>query len=151
MKIVTLAAKYSNMNRTFHARIAGGQYLFLVLAGALTFYYLWEKQIVIAVLLMLLLVVNIEKLIHTTYILTADGKLILFSGRFSSKKEIRLEEITSVERACSMKIGKFAVMRYVLIKYGKDKCKALLPVKEEEFIQLLEEKIKTSLLTSASK
>ena len=53
------------MNRIFHARIAAGQYLFVALAGAIAVYGLWEKQILIAVLFMLLLVVSIEKLIHT--------------------------------------------------------------------------------------
>ena len=71
------------MNRIFHARIAAGQYLFVALAGVIAVYGLWEKQILIAVLFMLLLVVSIEKLIHTTYTVTADNKLLLFFGRFS--------------------------------------------------------------------
>ena len=124
------------MNRIFHARIAAGQYLFVALAGAIAVYGLWEKQILIAVLFMLLLVVSIEKLIHTTYTVTADNKLLLFFGRFSRGKEI-----TSVERASSMQIGGFAVMRYVLVRYGEGKCAALLPVKEEEFIRLLEQRM----------
>lgn len=130
------------MNRIFHARIAGGQYLFLVLAATLTVYCLWEKQVIPAVLLMLLLVINIERLIHTTYTVTSDGKLVLSFGRFSRNKEILLRDITLVERACSMRIGKFAVMRYVLIRYGENKCKGLLPVKEEEFIRLLEARMR---------
>lgn len=129
------------MNRIFHARIATGQYLFIILAGALAVYGLWEKYILIAVLFMLLLIVSIEKLIHTTYTITPDNKLVLFFGRFSRGKEILLKDITSVERGSSMQIGKFAVMRYVLIKYGEGKCIALLPVKEDEFIRLLEERM----------
>ena len=43
-----------------------------------------------------------------------------------------------MERASSMKIGRFAVMRYVLVKYGtKGKCAVLLPVKEDMFIKTL--------------
>ena len=129
------------MNRIFHARIAAGQYLFVALAGVIAVYGLWEKQILIAVLFMLLLVVSIEKLIHTTYTVTADNKLLLFFGRFSRGKEILLKDITSVERASSMQIGGFAVMRYVLVRYGEGKCAALLPVKEEEFIRLLEQRM----------
>lgn len=129
------------MNRIFHARIAAGQYLFIILAGALAVYGLWEKHILIAILFMLLLIVSIEKLIHTTYTITTDNKLLLFFGRFSRSKEILLKDITSVERASSMQIGKFAVMRYVLIKYGEGKCIALLPVKENEFLRLLEERL----------
>ena len=103
-------------------------------------YGLWEKNILIAVLFMLLLVVSIEKLIHTTYTVTPDGKLVLSFGRFSRSKEILMKDITSVERASSMQVGRFAVMRYVLVKYGEGKCVVLLPVKEEEFIRLLEER-----------
>lgn len=128
------------MNRIFHARIAAGQYLFVVLAGAMAVYGLWEKHILVAVLFMLLLVISIEKLIHTTYTVTTDDRLLLSFGRFSRGREILLKDITSVERTSSMQIGKFAVMRYVLVRYGKDKCAALLPVKEEEFIRLLEER-----------
>lgn len=130
------------MNRIFHARIAVGQYLFLALIGILTIFMLWDKYPLPAALCMLWLVITIEKLIHTTYTVTPDGKLILFFGRFSRGKEIPLKDIISVERASSMRVGRFAVMRYVLVKYGQnEKCAALLPVKEEEFIRLLEERM----------
>lgn len=130
------------MNRVFHARIAVGQYLFLVLIGILAVYMLWSKHPLPAALFMLGLVVSIEKLIHTIYTVTSDGKLVLFFGRFSRGKEILLKDIISVERANSMRIGDFAVMRYVLVKYGKHgKYVVLLPVKEVEFIGLLEERM----------
>ena len=121
------------MNRIFHARIAMGQYLFLILIGILAVYMLWYKSPFLAAIFMLWLVVIIEKLIHTTYTVTPDGKLVLSFGRFSRSKEILMKDITSVERASS-------VMRYVLVKYGEGKCVVLLPVKEEEFIRLLEER-----------
>ena len=95
------------MNRIFHARIAMGQYLFLILIGILAVYMLWYKSPFLAAIFMLWLVVIIEKLIHTTYTVTPDGKLVLSFGRFSR---------------------------------SKDKCAVLLPVKEEEFIRLLEER-----------
>lgn len=128
------------MNRIFHARIAAGHCLFVVLSGAIAVYSLWEKNILVALLFMLLLVAVIEKLIHTTYTVTADGRLLLYFGRFSREKEIRLDDITAVERASSMRIGRFAVMRYVLVRYGEDRCVALLPVKEQEFVRLLEQR-----------
>ncbi len=137
----TLATKIRTlMNRIFHARIAMGQYLFLILIGILTVYMLWSKLSLPAALFMLWLVVIIEKLIHTTYTVTPDGKLMLSFGRFSRSKEILIKDIASVERASSMQIGRFAVIRYVLVKYGEGKCAVLLPVKEEEFIRLLEER-----------
>lgn len=129
------------MNRIFHARIAIGQYLFILLAAVLAVYGLWEKHILPAVLFMLLLIVSIERLIHTTYTVTPDGRLLLYFGRFSRSKEIGLKDITAVERASSMQVGRWAVMRYVLVRYGEDECVALLPVKEEEFIRLLRERM----------
>ena len=72
--------------------------------------------------------------------MTPDGKLKLYFGRFSRSKEILLKDVISVERASSMQIGRFAVMRYVLVKYGAGKCEVLFPVKEEEFIRLMEER-----------
>ena len=126
------------MNRIFHARIAVGQYLFLVLATIIVIYAMWMQHAVMAILFMLLLIIVIERLIHTTYTLTTDGRLLLFYGRFSRSEEILLKDIISVERASSMKIGRFAVMRYVLVKYGtKGKCALLLPVKEDLFIKTL--------------
>lgn len=133
------------MNRIFHARIAVGQYLFILLAAALAVYGLWGKNLLVAVPFMLLLIVSIERLIHTTYTVTPDGRLLLYFGRFSRSKEIRLKDITAVERTWSMRVGRWAVMRYVLVRYGEGKCVALLPVKEEEFIRLLEERNRLSL------
>ncbi len=131
------------MNRIFHARIAAGQYLFLLIATAVIIHEMWMKHAVLTIAFMLLLIIAIERLIHTTYTLTADGRLILYFGRFTRSKEILLKDITSVERASSMKIGRFAVMRYVLVRYGtKGKCAVLLPVKENMFIKTLTERLR---------
>lgn len=131
------------MNRIFHARIAAGQYLFLLIATVITIHEMWMKHAIMTILFMLLLIIAIERLIHTTYTLTSDGKLILFYGRFSRPREILLKDITSVERTSSMRIGRFAVMRYVLVKYGtQGKCAVLLPVKEDMFIKMLNERLR---------
>ena len=115
-----------------------GQYLFLILIGILTVYMLWNRLPLPAALFMLWLVVVVEKLIHTTYTVTPDGRLLLYFGRFSRSREILLKDVVSVERASSMQVGRFAVVRYVLVKYGAGKREALFPVKEEEFVRLVE-------------
>ena len=51
-----------------------------------------------------------------------------------------MKYITAVGRAYSRQVVRFAVLRYVLVKYGEGKCVVLLPVNEEEFIRLLEER-----------
>jgi len=130
------------MNRIFHVRIAWYQYLYLILLGALSFFLLWDKSIILAAICMIMLVLLIERFIHTTYTITADGQLILSSGRFSKAKTIWLKDIISVERRNSVKIGSFSVLRYVMIGYGAGRYLSVLPLKEQEFIDLLERKRK---------
>lgn len=127
------------MNRIFHARIAIGQYLFLLLVSGVVIWALWDKQIVLAVLMVILLVLGIEKLIHTTYTLTSDGNLVLYYGRFMKGKTISLQEITEVERVCQMRLFGVGLMRCVLVHHG-NKTEALMPVKEKEFIDEINKK-----------
>ena len=90
---------------------------------------------------MLLLVVVIERIIHTTYTVTTDNKLVLYHGRFSKKKEINLDEILFIKRTSTFKLGRFALLRYVLIEYGtKQKQVALIPVREDLFIKTIQER-----------
>lgn len=70
------------MDRVFHARIGAAQYLALLLFTFMLVYCLWVKYILIAVLWGILLLRFIERIIHTTYTLTADGRLIVYGGRF---------------------------------------------------------------------
>jgi len=127
------------MNRIFHARIAIGQYLFLLLVAGVTVWALWDKHIVLAVLMVILLVLSIEKLIHTTYTLTSDGHLVLYYGRFMKGKTISLQEVTGVERVCQIRLFGVGLMRCVLVHHG-NKTEALMPVKEEEFIEVINKK-----------
>lgn len=129
------------MNRIFHARIAWYQYLALVLFTVNAVAALWCKFIIVAVFLLLFLVVLIEQIIHTTYTFTSEGELEISMGRFSRKKVIPISDITSVEKCHSMKFGRFSVTHYLLIGYGKDKFQAVMPVKEREFVELIEQKI----------
>ena len=88
--------------------------------------------------MMLFLIVIIEQIIHTVYTVTTDGLLILNYGRFIRKKTIPIAEITSVRKVHSMKFGSFAVTNYLLIEYGNGKYASVLPVKEKEFIEMIE-------------
>ena len=86
------------MNRIFHARIVWYQYFLLVVLGVNAFGFLWCKNIILATLMMLFLIVVIEQIIHTVYTVTADGLLLLNHGRFIRKKTIPIAEITSIRK-----------------------------------------------------
>ena len=127
------------MNRIFHARITIGQYLFLFLVAAMTIWALWDKHIVLALLMVAILIVSIEKLIHTTYTITSDGELVLYYGRFMKGKTIPVAELTGVEQSCQIRLFGFGLMRCVLVHHG-NRTEALMPVKENEFIALINKK-----------
>ncbi|MBD3588675.1 PH domain-containing protein [Bacteroides sp. GM023] len=130
------------MNRIFHARIAWYQYFLLVVLTVNVVGALWCKYILPAVLLMLMLIIVIEQIIHTVYTVTPDGILEISTGRFIRKKVIPVSEITAIKKCHSMKFGRFSVTEYVLIEYGKGKFVSVMPVKEREFAELLEKRIK---------
>ena len=100
------------MDRVFHARVGAARYLALLMFTFMLVYCLWVKYVLIAVLWGILLLHFIEKIIHTTYTLTADGRLVVYEGRFSRRRERSLAEVVS----------------------------ALQPVNEEEFIRALEKR-----------
>lgn len=129
------------MNRIFHARIPWYQWLALVLFALNGAVALWCKIAIPGTLLFLLVIVLIERIIHTTYTVTSDNRLEVYQGRFSRRRVIPLQEITSVEVCRSMKLGSFSVTRYVLVSYGQGRFVAVMPVKEREFVELLEKKI----------
>lgn len=128
------------MNRVFHARIAWYQYFLIAVLGVNAAGFLWCKHIVPAVFMMLLLVVVIEQVIHTLYTVSADGVLTLSYGRFLRKKVIWVKDITLMKKCSSMQVGRFSVTNYVLIEYGNGKYATALPVKEAEFMELIEKK-----------
>ena len=134
------------MNRIFHARIAWYQYLLLVVLTVNVVGALWCKYILPAVLLILMLIVVIEQIIHTVYTVTPDGILEISTGRFIRKKVIPISEITAIRKCHSMKFGRFSVTEYVLIECGKGKFVSVMPVKEREFVELLEKRLTDYIL-----
>ena len=134
------------MNRIFHARIAWYQYFLLVVLTVNVVGALWCRYILPAVLLILMLIVVIEQIIHTVYTVTPDGILEISTGRFIRKKVIPISEITAIRKCHSMKFGRFSVTEYVLIEYGKGKFVSVMPVKEREFVELLEKRLTDYIL-----
>jgi Protein of unknown function (DUF1200). len=135
------------MNRIFHARIAWYQYFLLAVLTVNAVGALWCKYILPAALFMLMLIVIIEQIIHTAYILTADGNLEISRGRFIRRKLVPVSGITAVRKCCSMKFGNFSVTDYILIEYGEGKFASVMPVKEREFVELLEKKMSEKRLS----
>ena len=136
------------MNRTFHARIAWYQYVLLLILGSNLIGFLWYKYIIPAIFLALLLLVVIEQIIHTAYTVTSDNTLIISRGRFSRKKTIPISDIVTIRKCHSMRVAGYSVTNYLLIEYGNNKFASAMPVKEQEFVELLHKRMKTETTLS---
>ncbi|MDR0940191.1 MAG: PH domain-containing protein [Mediterranea sp.] len=128
------------MNRIFHARIAWYQYFLLAILTANVVVAFWVKAALVGLLLALLLLVVIERVVHTVYTITSEGTLVVDVGRFARKRVIPIADITAIERYRSMKFGSFSVTNYLLIHYAGNKFVSVMPVKEEEFLEALRKK-----------
>lgn len=125
------------MNRIFHVKITAGTYLFLILFTAIMIFAFWYMQSMVGLVMALALIVTIESVIHSTYTLTTEGKLVVYRGRFLKTINIPFAEITDVELKTSAGFGGVMTSQYVLVHYGNKKLLSLVPVKPTEFINAL--------------
>ncbi len=112
-------------------------YLFIALIAALAIYFLWNRMPIGGVVMLLLLVGTIERVIHTTYTITTDGQLIVSYGRFQRPVVIAVRQVQRVEKLRGLHLGRHCLVEYLLICYGEEKHVAVMPVKEDEFLETL--------------
>lgn len=121
------------MNRTFHYRVSLLNYVAIVVVAAAALCMFWHRSAAGAVAglaLMMAVVLMVERIVHTAYVFTADGMLIISKGRFSRRVAIRITDIVLVERVRAGVLG----VRYVLIRYGAGREVSVQPAGEEAFV-----------------
>lgn len=129
------------MDRIFHARIHFLMYVFLfLLTGGVFLSFIYHLGLCIA-LTLLLLVVVVERIIHTTYTLTAQGMLVVSHGRFSRATVVDLRQVRRVERCRRMRIGGHSLFAYLLVVYADERTVAVMPVDEEGFVRELSKRV----------
>lgn len=125
------------MNRIFHVKITTGTYLFLILFTAIMVFAFWYMQSIVGLVMAIALIVTIESVIHSTYTLTTEGKLVVYRGRFLKTITIPFADITDLELKQSSGFGGMMTSQYVLVHYSDKKLLSLVPVKPEEFINAI--------------
>lgn len=133
------------MNRIFHVKTAVSAYLLLVVLAVAMVFAFWQMKAVIGLVAALGLIITIEHIIHSTYMLTADDRLVVYRGRFFKSKSIPLADVTGVELVKGTTFGGRVHAAYVQVYYAENSVLLLVPVKPEEFadtlMQRLEEKM----------
>ncbi len=131
------------MDRIFHARIPLYMYFYIALVSAMALFFLWNKMVICGLAMLLLLIVGIERIIHTTYTITSDGLLVISYGRFQRKLEIPLQSVVRVEKLRCFRVGRSCLVEYLLVVYNKEKHVTVMPVKEDEFLETLQKRRKS--------
>lgn len=122
------------MNRSFHYRASWLNYTCIIVVAVAAMYSLWHRSVVNAIvgfLLMGVVVLMIERIIHTVYVLTADGRLVISRGRFSREMSVPVNEIIRMSVIRPKLLG----VRYILIEYGAGHETTVQPVNEEAFMR----------------
>ena len=123
-----------SVNRSFHYRASWLNYTCIAVVAGAAIYSLWHRSAVNALvgfLLMGVVVLMIERIIHTVYVLTSDGRLIISRGRFSRSLSVPVNEIIRMRVIRPGLLG----VRYILIEYGAGHETTVQPVNEEAFMR----------------
>jgi hypothetical protein len=86
---------------------------------------------------LLLMVIIVERMTHTTYTVTSSRTLVIHKGRLIRDRVISLDEIDRIDRISSLKVGG-RVLRSSLVIVTKDNHEHhVSPRNEEDFIQCI--------------
>lgn len=120
--------------RTYHARVQVGNWVLIAILSALTIYLIWDGNGLLIAGSLLLLLLIIERTIHTEYQLSEES-LTLNNGKLSKRLVVPMNSIKRIERIRRIRIGKNALITYLLIVYGENRTVAVMPKEEEAFIK----------------
>lgn len=114
-------------------------FLFLLTGGVLLSFF--HHLGLCTGLTLLLLVLVVERIIHTTYTLTADGRMVVSHGRFSRTKVVDLRHVRRVERCRRLRVGGHSLFACLMVVCDDERCVAVMPVDEEEFVRELSKRV----------
>ena len=121
-------------NRTFHYKVSFVDFSAVAVVAVAALCMFWHRHVAGAAagfVLMAVAVAMVERITHTAYTFTEDGRLVVFRGRFARKYVVRVTDIISATRR------RMPLLRvsYVLIRHGAGHEQAVLPANEEAFLK----------------
>lgn len=129
------------MTRSFHHRTTVGAVCGILLFLLLALYAFWIKNAVVGLIMAFLLIVLVERTLHSEYIIS-DGKLIINNGKLAHAKTINIQEIHD----CKPMTSVFGLVRYLLLTYGASDCMiSVQPQNEAAFITTLQKEMRNSI------
>lgn len=107
------------MDRTFKTEVGWWYWILISVTSLLLFFFFWMHDTVLALIMAILVIYEIEMLIHTQYVITDSGLLRVETGRFVKGFTLNIDQIESVRSVRSMIFWAPALSFYRLeIKYN---------------------------------
>lgn len=105
-------------------------------------YTFWTHVVWVAIILALAVILEIEALVHTHYVVTADGKLLLNGGRFSHSREMEISSVILVRQTRRLTIAQpvlsISVLELVFRQGGYERTVCVSPRNVDAFIACLQ-------------
>lgn len=125
------------MDRIFHQRFTLAAKCGIMVFTLMAFYMLWMQKALAGIVLMLIVVVMIERVIHTVYIFHGSD-LIIDRGRFSRRQIISLPTVTAVRCVpTALRLG-----HVLTIEHDDGRLTAVQPEDDDRFTEEMKKRIK---------
>ncbi len=121
------------MDRTFHQRLSPAMACGILAFGLLALYLFWVKSALMGCILAAVVVLMIERVVHTNYVFRRDEDeemLYIDNGRFSKTRRIRVNDIVQ----CRKMTTGFGLSQYVLLQCGHKRLVSVQPDNADAFI-----------------
>lgn len=132
------------MNRQFQAKIQFGNYVLLAALLSVAICLIWQTTAIakqfsglLIALDLFLMVLIVERMIHSTYTVTSDNLLVIHRGRLSKDIVISIDEIDRIDRINRMRIGGKPLQTFIVVVLRDGKEFYINPKNEEDFIRCI--------------
>lgn len=125
------------MDRVFSSKTEISSYLLLLFALTATVWAMWNKTGLVYAPCLVLVALIVERIIHTRYVVTADGHLVVEKGRLAKNKKLSLRNINRIDQVCRFSIGCWAYGKYLIIVMDNGEQVPVRPKNESDFVTLI--------------
>lgn len=133
----------AQMNRQFHAKIQIQSWILLAAFLFLTVYAAWVRHPIFMAMGFLLMVILVERMIHTLYIVT-DTSLRIHTSRFVADREVPLADIRRIDEVSTMRLFGKSLHRFLMVVYadaeGQERQVAVMPARPAEFVDYIQKR-----------
>ncbi len=123
------------MDRVFQSKADFSSYLLLAFALTATIWAMWNKTGLIYAPCIVLVALIVERIIHTQYVVTADGHLVIQRGRLSKDKTLSIQSIARIDQVSRFHIGRKSFGQYLIVVMSSGEQVAIQPKNESAFVE----------------